>query len=473
MKTHGQMRKHDIFRSVFPFYTERYLLTFRLNVSISMEYGQGMPDLKPVIAAILGHKRWLIAVSTLPLFGMVAAFGTAPDTLTTDIVQETTIEPVTLPIANLGGTSENFDFWREERIRSGDTLQALLARMGVADDDISAILAGRDTGKLGKLLPGRTVLARVTASGRMLMFRYLSNDSTLVSIERAQGSFHIVDQTVAVQPTLVMRSGVVNHSLFGATDAADVPDSIASEMAEVFSGEIDFHRDLRKGDQFSVVYEAYLHEGRLIKTGRLMAAEFNNGGRLIQALNFIDPSGNSGYFTPEGRSLKRAFLKSPLPFTRITSGFSSSRYHPVLKEWRAHRGIDYGAPTGTPVRAVADATVNFAGKQRGYGNLVILDHARPYSTAYGHLSRFAAGMRKGTRIRQGQVIGYVGMTGLASGPHLHYEFRVDNQQRNPLAMRPPTVYSMETRHKPRFLAESAPLMQRLNLVRGHKLAALD
>jgi len=427
-----------------------------------------------VMNIILKRKRWLVALSSLPLLGFVAAFGTAPDTLTADIAQETTVAPLPLSMADLQSTSESFDFWREERIRPGDTLQALMARLGVVDEEIHAILAApAKNSQLGKLMPGRTVLGRITASGRLLLFRYLPNDTTMVSIERVNGVFDVKEQAIKLEPTLVMRAGEVNHSLFGATDAANVPDSIASEMAEVFSGEIDFHRDLRKGDAFSVVYEAYMHEGRLIKTGRLLAAEFTNAGRKLQALNFVDPSGNSGYFTPEGRSLKRAFLRSPLPFTRITSGFSNSRYHPVLKEWRAHRGIDYGAPTGTPVRAVSDATVKFAGKQRGYGNLVILEHARPYSTAYGHLSRFATGMRKGARIRQGQIIGYVGMTGLASGPHLHYEFRVHDKQQNPLAMRLPTAYSLETKHKPKFLAESAPLLRRLDMTRGHKLSALD
>lgn len=422
---------------------------------------------------VRSRKRWLIALATLPLFGMVAAFGTAPDTLTSDIVHETTVEAITLP-APAASDSGNFDFWREERIRAGDNLQSLLARMGVAEEETQTLLVDREQlTKLGKLVPGRSILARVTSSGRLLLVRYMIDDAKMISIERVAGQFVVQEQSVQIEPTMVMRSGVITHSLFGATDDANVPDSIASEMAEALSGEIDFHRDLRKGDRFSVVYEAYLHEGRLIKTGRLMAAEFTNNGRLVQALNFIDSTGNSGYFTPDGRSLKRAFLKSPLPFTRITSGFTAARYHPVLKEWRAHRGIDYGAPTGTPVRAVSDATVKFIGKQRGYGNLVLLEHAKPYSTAYGHLSRFGAGLRKGSRVTQGQVIGYVGMTGLATGPHLHYEFRVKDIQQNPLAMKLPSAYPLDKRSRAKFLASSAPLMHRLNMVRGHKLTALD
>jgi murein DD-endopeptidase MepM/ murein hydrolase activator NlpD len=339
-------RKQNMPEGISPFYPEVILLSSRDTASGSNS--SGMLDIKQT--RVRSRKRWLIALATLPLFGMVAAFGTAPDTLTSDIVHETTVEAITLP-APAASDSGNFDFWREERIRAGDNLQSLLARMGVAEEETQTLLVDREQlTKLGKLVPGRSILARVTSSGRLLLVRYMIDDAKMISIERVAGQFVVQEQSVQIEPTMVMRSGVITHSLFGATDDANVPDSIASEMAEALSGEIDFHRDLRKGDRFSVVYEAYLHEGRLIKTGRLMAAEFTNNGRLVQALNFIDSTGNSGYFTPDGRSLKRAFLKSPLPFTRITSGFTAARYHPVLKEWRAHRGIDYGAPTGTPVR---------------------------------------------------------------------------------------------------------------------------
>ncbi len=419
------------------------------------------------------HKRWFIALSSLPLFGMVAAFGTAPDTLTTDLVQEVTVDSLELP-APMATDSGNFDFWREERIRSGDTLQSILRRMDVSDEEIQKVLAS-DPGAhgLGKLAARRTLLGRVTAQGRLLSLRYLASDTELISVERIQEQFRITQKAIALEPQVIMRSGTIRHSLFGATDGANVPDSIASEMAEVFSGEIDFHRDLRKDDRFSVVYEAFFHEGRLVKTGQLLAAEFINNGTILRALHFVDSQGNSGYFTPEGKSLKRAFLKSPLPFTRITSGFSNARYHPVLKEWRAHRGIDYGAPTGTPVRAVADATVTFAGWQRGYGNLVVLNHQKPYSTAYGHLSRFAKGIKRGSRVRQGDLIGYVGKTGLATGPHLHYEFRVNNVQKNPLAMKLPSAFPLDNRLKSQFAAKSAPHLNKLDLLRHHNVAGLD
>lgn len=419
------------------------------------------------------RKRLLLALATLPFLGVVAAFGIAPDTATENIPREMIVETLALPEIQ-ATDSGAFDFWREERIGRGDTLASLLARMGVdASDTRDFLNATREAKSLGRLASGRTVLARVTSGGQLMLFRYLASDETLVTVTRAGGVFKAEQQQVALEPRMIMRSGKIQGSLFGATDAADVPDRIASEMAEAFSGDIDFHKDLRRGDHFSVVYEAMYFEGQMIRTGRLLAAEFVNQDKPHRAIYFKDAQGREGYFTPDGQSMKRAFLKSPMPFTRISSGFSNARYHPVLKEWRAHKGIDYAAPTGTPVRAISDSVVNFVGRQGGYGNLVILKHQGTYSSAYGHLSRFAKGIKRGGRISQGQIIGYVGATGLATGPHLHYEFRVNGVQMNPLALKLPTSYPLDARAKSQFVAKSQTLAKRLDLLRTTNLASLN
>ncbi len=419
------------------------------------------------------RKRLLLALATLPFFGVVAAFGIAPDTTTDSIVKETIVQAVDLPEIELTDNGA-FDFWREERIARGDTLPDLLGRMGVGPDDTRSFMeTARQTPTLGRLLPGRTVLGRVTSSGRLMLFRYMASEDTLITVSRSGETFKAEEQAIQAEARPIMRSGTIQGSLFGATDAADIPDRIASAMAEAFSGDIDFHRDLRRGDHFSVIYEAFYHEGRLIRSGRLLAAEFTNQGKTYQAIHFQDPDGREGYYTADGQSLKRAFLKSPMPFDRISSGFTSARFHPVLQVWRSHKGVDYAAPTGTPVRAVADAVVGFAGKKGGYGNLVILNHNRPYSTAYGHLSRFASGIRPGSRISQGQVIGYVGCTGLCSGPHLHYEFRVNGEQRNPLAMKLPTSMPLEARYRAQFAAHAQPLAARLEMLRNTNLARFE
>ncbi len=419
------------------------------------------------------RKRLLLALATLPFLGVVAAFGIAPDSATDSIPRTTLVEDVALPEAR-PTDSGAFDFWREERIGRGDTLAGILSRMDVAAGDARDFLAAaRQSRALAHLAPGRSVLARVTAGGQLMTFRYLAADDKLVTVSRANGEFRLQEQNVTLEPRLLMRSGKIQGSLFGATDAADVPDRVASEMAEAFSGDIDFHKDLRRGDHFSVVYEAFYFEGQLIRSGRLLAAEFINQGKSHQALYFRDAQGRDGYYTADGQNMKRAFLKSPMPFTRISSGFSNSRYHPVLKEWRSHKGIDYAAPTGTPVRAVADAVVDFAGVQGGYGNLVILKHQGVYSTAYGHLSRYGKGIKRGARVSQGQVIGYVGATGLATGPHLHYEFRVAGVQKNPLALKLPTSYPLDARSKAQFAAATEPMLHRLELLRATNLASLN
>jgi murein DD-endopeptidase MepM/ murein hydrolase activator NlpD len=419
------------------------------------------------------RKRIFLALATLPFLGVVAAFGIDPDTPTTALNPETVVEAIVLPQAEASDTG-TFDFWREERIGRGDTLSGLLQKLGVhAEDRQSFIAAANQTISIGGLISGRSVLARVSSDGSLMLLRYMNSDNTLISADRAQGSFRITQQDIQPEMRPVMRSGSIQGSLFGATDAADIPDRIASEMADAFSGDIDFHRDLRRGDHFSVVYEAFYFDGRLIKTGRLLAAEFTNQGQSHRAIYFKDPQGREGYYNGEGQSLKRAFLKSPMPFDRISSGFTSGRLHPVLQIWRAHKGIDYAAPTGTPVRAVSDAVVGFVGKQGGYGNLVVLNHQPPYSTAYGHLSRFAKGIKRGARVSQGQLVGYVGATGLASGPHLHYEFRINGAQRNPLAMKLPTAYPLDSRYRAQFAANAKPLSERLEMLRNTNLSRLD
>jgi len=419
------------------------------------------------------RKLWLVALSALPFFGGIAAFGTDPDTLPNEIQTETVIESIDLP-EPVAIDSGNFDFWREERVQRGDSLASLLNRLGVSEEEIPRIIAaGRETTGLSRLTAGRSVLAQVTSSGRLLLYRYMVDNDRLISVERVGGEFRVKEEPVRLDTRMVLRSGEIRSSLFGATDAAGIPDSIASQIADIFSGDIDFHRDLRRGDRFSVVYEAFYHNGATVKTGRILAAEFVNQGKPHRAVYFQDPQGRDGYYTPDGQSMKRAFLKSPIPFSRISSGFSSARLHPVLNTWRAHKGIDYAAPTGTPIRAVADATVSFAGRQGAYGNLVTLEHHRPYSTAYAHMSGFANGIRKGARVRQGEIIGYVGSTGLATGPHLHYEFRVNGEQKNPLALNLPTSIPLDNRYRAQFTASSGPLVAKLDLVNGRSFAALE
>ena len=417
--------------------------------------------------------RWLVAASSLPLFGMVAAFGIAPETETRKIPVHTVIENLQLPSVAPSSDAPG-SFWHEERIQRGDTISTLLDRLNVNDEDIAGFLqSAKDSKSLRQLIPGKIVHAQTDNEGNLLALQYISSSESMLKVERQNDKFKASDAQVPLEARIQMKSAEIKSSLFGATDAANIPDNIAMQIADIFSSDIDFHRDLQRGDKFTVVFESFHNKGELIKTGRVLAAEFVNNGKTYRAVYFQDKEGRGGYYTPEGKNLRKAFLRSPLEFSRITSGFTNARFHPVLKEWRAHKGIDYGAPSGTRVKAVADGTVTMIGKQGGYGNLIVLQHQGQYSTAYGHLSAFSKNLRKGSKVSQGDIVGYVGMTGLATGPHLHYEFRVAGVQRNPLNIAMPTAFPIAAQYKADFSRTAENPTVRLNLLKNTNLASLD
>ena len=417
--------------------------------------------------------RWLVALSTIPLLGMAVAFGIAPASDPRPVELKTVIENLILPQAAILNEGDSA-FWREARIQRGDTIASLLNRLQVEDEAaVNFIRSAKHAKTLYQLIPGRSVRAQTSEDGELIALRYIASDSTLLSVDRDGTGFKATEQAAPLDTRVAMKSGEIRSSLFGATDAAGVPDAIATQMAEAFSSDIDFHLDIRKGDRFTVLYETHFSQGEPVKTGRMLAAEYVNQGKVFHAIYFKDREGREGYFTPDGENLRKAYLRSPLEFSRITSGFSSARLHPVLKTWRAHKGVDYGAPTGTRIRATADATVAVAGKQGGYGNVIILQHGGNISTVYGHLSAFAKGLRQGARVRQGDVIGYVGSTGMATGPHLHYEFRVAGVQRNPLTVPMPQAFPIATQYKNDFLATTHPLTAKLQMLRGLNLASAD
>lgn len=416
--------------------------------------------------------RWIVALCSLPFFGMVAAFGTAPDTVYSFVPTRTVVENLNLaPAAQ--PTDAGQVFWREERFGRGDTISDLLARLGVNDAEARAFLQQvKRGGALRLLRPGATVQARTADDGTLLALRYITDRSRLIGFDKQGTEFNAVEQQLALTPQQRMRSGEIRSSLFAAADAAGVSDSVAIQIADIFSGEIDFHRDLRRGDRFSVIYEMLYHEGHAIKSGRVLAAEFVNQGRSYRAIWFQDAAGKGGYYTPEGKNLRKAFLRSPLEFSRISSGFSM-RFHPILKKWRAHKGIDYAAPTGTKVKATADGKVEFVGTQNGYGKVVMLRHQGGISTYYAHLNSFASGLHRGSRVDQGDVIGHVGQTGWATGPHLHYEFRVGDKVRNPLTIALPAALPVPAQQRAAFKQAAEPLAARLDLLGTANLALLE
>ena len=415
----------------------------------------------------------LVIISSIPLFGVVAAFGIVPDTPLEDIpVQKIVLD---LPLPNIPQTHDaNIILWQQERIQRNDSVASLLARLKINSEDKSGFLHdARNIKTMRRLVPGKTIHAQTTAAGELLALRYFPGGSEQLLVEKTDGTFKENKSPFNIETHIKMKSGVIRSSLFAATDGANVPDSVAIQIAEIFASDIDFHRDLRKKDRFKVVYELRYSNGEPTGAGRVLAVEFINKGKTYQAVYFEANDKERGYYTPDGKNLRRAFLRSPLKFSRISSGFTRSRYHPVLKKWRAHKGVDYAARRGTPVRATANGTVAVSTRQRGYGKLIILKHRGRYSTAYAHLSAFAKGLRKGKRVNQGDIIGYVGSTGLATGPHLHYEFRINGVQRNPLRVVMPAAIPLAAKNVPAFNKNTEPLMARLNMLRDTNIAFLD
>ncbi len=417
--------------------------------------------------------RRLVIISSIPLFGVVAAFGIVHDTPVEDIPIQKIVLDLSLP--EIPKTNDaKMILWQQERIQRKDSVASLLTRLKINSADKSRFLHdARNIKTMRRLVPGKTIHAQTTTTGELLALRYFSGGNQQLLVEKIDGAFKENKSPFNLETQIQMKSGVIKSSLFAATDGANVPDSAAIQIAEIFASDIDFHRDLRREDSFKVVYESHYSNGEPTGTGRVLAVEFINKGKTYQAVYFEANDKERGYYTPDGKNLRRAFLRSPLKFSRISSGFTRSRYHPVLKKWRAHKGVDYAAPRGTPVRATANGTVATKTRQRGYGKLIILKHRGRYSTAYAHLSSFAKGLRRGKRINQGDIIGYVGSTGLATGPHLHYEFRINGVQRDPQRVVMPAAIPLSTKNVPAFNANTKPLMARLNMLRDTNLAFLD
>lgn len=419
--------------------------------------------------------RWLILLSSFPLFGMVAAFGIAPNTSMEleDLPVEEVVLGLDLPEI-LPPSDADMTFWRQESIQRGDTIATLLSRLEVNNRDAANFLRdARGVKAMHQLVPGKAIHVKTTATGELLLLRYFPGGSEQLVMEKTDGGFKVSEQAPHLETHIQMKSGVINSSLFAAVDNAGVPESVAIQIVDILASDVDFHRDLRKGDRFTVVYDSLFGNGEPARAGRVLSVEFVNQGTPHRAVYFQADNGESGYYTPDGKNLRKAFLRSPLEFSRITSGFSSARFHPVLKTWRTHRGIDYAAPTGTRVKAAADGTVAFAGWQDGYGNVVFLQHQGQYSTVYGHLSTFAKGLRRGQRVSQGDIIGHVGATGMATGPHLHYEFRFNGVQRDPLRVAMPAANPVAAKHMAAFYEYTKPLMARLDMLRGTNLAFVD
>ncbi len=350
----------------------------------------------------------------------------------------------------------------EIEIRRNDTLDAIFRQLQLSLADLAELRMLPDVRKsLDRLRPGDIILLTHLDGELKSLTRRLSDTDTL-SITRGEKGFStdIIANPLEIEPATLV--GTINSSLFGAVNAAGGSDALAVTLADVFRYDIDFVNEVQPGDSFAVAYEQQWQDGEYVRDGEIVAAEFVNKGRTFRALRYQMPDGSYEYFTPEGDSVRKAFLRFPVAFGRVSSGFNLARRHPVLNRVRAHKGIDFAAPVGTPIKAAGSGRVVSRGVKGGYGKAVVLAHPGSVTTLYGHMSRFASGLSVGDKVKQGQVIGYVGMTGLATGPHLHYEYRVNGVHRDPAKVKLPKAESVPKELRADFEVKTAPLLAELD-----------
>jgi murein DD-endopeptidase MepM/ murein hydrolase activator NlpD len=343
-----------------------------------------------------------------------------------------------------------------------DTLDAIFRRMALNKADLAAIrnLPGIRQ-SLDFLKPGDSIKLTHTDGDIKELTRKVSETQTLDVVLKDSG-FEATMIDNPVETRVRTARATIDSSLFQAAGAAEISDTVALKLANVFAWDIDFVLDIREGDSFTAVYEQIFQDGKYLRDGEVLAAEFVNNGKVYRAVRFVADGGHAGYYTPAGLAMRKAFLRAPLEFTRVSSAFNPHRHHPILNLIRGHMGTDYAAPTGTPVHAAGDGHVSFAGQRGGYGNAIVLTHGANISTLYGHMSRFARNIHVGTRVQQGEVIGYVGMTGLATGPHLHYEYLTGGVHRNPQTVQLPGAEPLRAQDLQRFRDMAAPLLADLS-----------
>lgn len=439
---------------------------------------------QPVVSVDRSTRRGVIRgaliLSSMALFVGAAALGMvqpspnalgAPDQ---QLVQNVVPIPPAVQ-ADIAAAADNpaaseLPFITETRVRAGDTVSSILRRLDINDPSLLPFLTRDQSARsVYRLFPGRTVQVAEDASGKLVWLRYFHTPggdpkspvtSRYLEVRPSLEGFKAreVEETTDTETRVAV--GTIRTSLFAATDDADIPDGITSQMAEILGSKIDFLRDLRRGDQFRVVYEMRNSQGRTAGPGRVLALEFINQGKAYHAVWF-SPDGTSGaYYDLEGNSLSGAFLRNAIKFSRVSSNFGM-RKHPIHNQWSGHFGVDYSAPIGTPIHATADGTVESIGWQNGYGNTIVLKHLNQITTLYAHQSRFAEGLTKGSKVSQGQLIGYVGNTGWSTGPHLHYEFKIAGKPVDPLKVDLPVAQNIEPEQKQRFMAFADPIKQQL------------
>lgn len=360
----------------------------------------------------------------------------------------------------------------EHTVKSGENLSTIFSSLNLSREDLHKIIHSNATGKqFADVLPGQDLTATVNAEGELEQLTYVKNPFETLVATRHNDDFDVKLFSKKIDYQITSAKGSIHSSLFEDGVNAGLSEKVILKLADIFAWDIDFALNLHEGDQFTVVYEKLFVDGKEFDTGDILSVEFVNQDKTYTAVRFADNQGHTGYYTPEGNSLRKAFLQSPMDFAKISSHFNLHRKHPILNTIRAHKGVDYSAATGTPVKTTGEGKIVFHGTKSGYGNVVEIEHGQKYSTLYAHLSRFKSGHKVGSKVKQGDVIGYVGKTGLATGPHLHYEFRIAGKHVNPETAKLPRSIPMENALLAKFKAQTQPLMAQLKQAKSEDLLA--
>lgn len=426
-------------------------------------------------------KRLASALGAALSVATLTAFAVAP--LTEEpppharVIQPVALNPLPMPTSGA--------FHREVTVGRGESVVSLLRKLGQEDDSLVDFLRRNPTTrKLLNPVPGSAISAVLDQRNQIQSLSYPlpasasqgnKPRSQRLEVTQRNGRWQADIREQVLERRLVSRSAQISTTLFSAADAAGIPSAITSRIDEIFGSEFDFHRDVKKGDRIRLVYEMFVNPNSLDagQPGRILAIEYQSGNKRMDALWFSRPDGTGDYYAFDGQALKRRFLRSPLEYTRITSGFSMGRRHPVFRDWRAHKGVDYAAPTGAKIRTVGDGVVEFIGTQRGYGNVVIIRHDNQQSTLYAHMHRFTPKLRLGDKVQQGQIIGEVGSSGWATGPHLHFEFLVNGQQIDPTTMLPQPAQPLDAPSRTALLASADKLIGMMRQQEATAVAAFE
>ena len=421
-----------------------------------------------------GYPKSHLSTALLLALALVVAMSAVPDNEVTPIEQI----PVSLSIKQTEvrlppkPNAEPELPWREFKIRSGDSLASIFNKAGLSPRELHDVISlGPDTAVLGKIMPGQAIKIRKDKTGKLQDLAYEVNRLKTLHVMGTEGGF--TSEWTLLEPEVILnyKTAIItadNPSLYHAGKDAGLSDNLIMKLAYVFQWDISFALDLRQGDSFTVLYEDIYVEGEKIRQGDILAAEFSNYGKNYAAVRYVDGDGRRDYFTPEGRSLRKAFLRDPVHFSHVSSSFNLRRLHPIHKKVMPHRGIDYAANKGTPVVASGDGKVSIARQNSASGRYVVIQHGQQYTTKYLHLSAFAKGIRSGASVKQGQTIGYVGATGWATAPHLHYEFLVNGVHRNPRTVKLPKADPIHASNLPVFRQATAALLAQLDSISGNR-----